>query len=365
MEEKIKTYVTWGLFFVIVAVFALVAFKWLVPAMLPFALGALIAAGVRTASDFLSKKLHTSKKLLCVVLIVFLTFSLLLLFWFAGRALLREALEAARLCAEALSDENGPVRALSGRVMEAFEGTGLEKELAGFDMGEISKAGAVELTKAAAALAGSLASGAPSFFLFFAVLILSVFYFSCDISGITAFFDRFISERSKGRIDKGARLAVRAFKRFAKAYLLLFAVTLLELTVGFMILRVKYPLLTALLTALVDLLPVFGVGTVLVPWSIFLFITGQTAKGIGFLVFFAAVYCVRQFLEPRLVGDAAGVHPVAVLFSIYLGFSLFGVGGLLAAPLLLNGFCVFLEEKRKKLRTKVDKEERRSYNYME
>lgn len=365
MEEKIKKYVALGLFAVIVCAFFVAALKWLFPAVIPFALGALIAAGVRPASAFLSQKLRAPKKLLSVAIIIMLTLSILTILWFAGRALLREAASAAKLCAEALSDENGPLRTAAGKVMKGLRSAGLEGELFDFDMAEISRAGAVELTKAAASLMGSIASGVPSFFLFFAVLVLSVFYFSCDCERVTAFFERFLSEKTKESISKGTTLALRALKRFAKAYLLLFLITLGELTVGFLFLSVKYPLLTALLTALVDLMPVFGVGTVLVPWAVLLFITGHTARGIGFLVFFALIYSVRQFLEPRLVGDAAGVHPVAVLFSVYLGFTLFGVGGLLAAPLLLNGFCVFLEEKRKKLPFKVDKEERRGYNYME
>ena len=97
-------------------------------------------------------------------------------------------------------------------------------------------------------------------------------------------------------------------------------------------------------------------GTVLVPWAVILFLMGKTGKAIGLLVLFFVIYALRQILEPRLVGSAAGVHPSLALFSVYLGFRLFGVGGMIIAPVLLNAVSVFWEEKKKKTLLKVDKE---------
>ena len=160
-------------------------------------------------------------------------------------------------------------------------------------------------------------------------------------------------------------IAIRALKRFFKAYLSLLGITFLALAVGYFIVGVDYPLLAALLTSLVDILPVFGVGTVLLPWSAVMLVSGETGKGIGLAVLFLIIYAMRQVIEPRIVGKNAGVHPLLVLLFVFLGLQLFGVVGMIAAPVLLNGAAVFWEEKKKNSPAEVDKEEGSGYNYIE
>jgi len=94
--------------------------------------------------------------------------------------------------------------------------------------------------------------------------------------------------------------------------------------------------------AAVDLLPVFGVGTVLLPWSLFSFVGGDVYRGVGLLVLFFVMYVVRQFAEPRILGSTIGVHPLFTLFAVFAGFSLFGIWGMVLFPLLLYGVKALL-----------------------
>ena len=109
--------------------------------------------------------------------------------------------------------------------------------------------------------------------------------------------------------------------------------TLFLLLVGFLVLRVKYAFLLALLIAIVDLLPVLGVGTVLIPWAITVLLGGNYVFGVGLLILYAVVLIVRQLCEPRLIGKSLGIAPLPALFATYAGWQLLGFVGMLIAPL--------------------------------
>ena len=137
------------------------------------------------------------------------------------------------------------------------------------------------------------------------------------------------------RIREKAGRAERVLGRYLRACLTLTGVTFAELLAGFLILRVENAPAAALLAAFVDLLPVLGCGTVLVPWAAVCFFGGNAGRGVGLLVLLAAVWASRQFLEPRLVGRAAGIHPFLALSATYLGLRIFGAAGLFAVLILV------------------------------
>ena len=82
----------------------------------------------------------------------------------------------------------------------------------------------------------------------------------------------------------------------------------------------EYALLFALLITIIDALPVFGTGTVLIPWSMAQFLRGDTRCGVGLLLLYAVAALTRQALEPRLVGKQVGLNPVLTLLALYTGF---------------------------------------------
>jgi hypothetical protein len=95
---------------------------------------------------------------------------------------------------------------------------------------------------------------------------------------------------------------------------------------------VDYAFLLAALIALVDLLPILGVGTVLIPWSVVMLLQHRFFIGFGLLVLYLAVTVVRQIAEPRLLGKSLGLHPLLTVFSTYVGWELFGFFGMLLGP---------------------------------
>lgn len=119
-----------------------------------------------------------------------------------------------------------------------------------------------------------------------------------------------------------------------KAQAKLAGVTFLIVTGGFLILRVTYAPIWALIVALVDAVPLLGTGIILVPWSMVSFLQGNQLRAIGLLALYAAAALTRSALEPKLVGKQLGLDPLITLAALYAGYQLWGVGGMILAPLI-------------------------------
>lgn len=181
-------------------------------------------------------------------------------------------------------------------------------------------------------LAVGVVSALPSVLLFLLVTLISCFYFAMDYGTVGRAARRFLPQR--WREGDWRERTGRAVRRYLRAYLLLFLLTAAELLIGFLLLSVDYAVLLALITAVLDALPVLGVGIVLIPYAILSFAMGNTATGIGLLILYGVITVVRQIAEPRLVGKSLGLHPILMLIAFYAGWRLFGVAGVLIGPLL-------------------------------
>jgi len=118
------------------------------------------------------------------------------------------------------------------------------------------------------------------------------------------------------------------------AQLKLIGITFSLLCIGFFLLRISYAPIWAILIALVDSLPVLGSGLILIPWALVSFLQSDTPRAMGMLAIYALVTLARVTLEPRLVGKQLGLDPLITLAAMYTGYRLWGIGGMLLAPLL-------------------------------
>ena len=133
---------------------------------------------------------------------------------------------------------------------------------------------------------------------------------------------------------------------YLRVYFLLFLMTFTELLIGFMILGRSYAFLLALFISAMDILPVLGVGTVLLPWAAFLFLAKDFHGAIGLLILWGVITVVRQVLEPRLIGESFGMHPLVALIALYAGLRLFGFAGLILGPAVAVFLRLLLQEYR-------------------
>lgn len=193
-------------------------------------------------------------------------------------------------------------------------------------------------------LAARIAASLPELFVFLTVALISGFFFASGSVDLAALGRVLPDGAARIYEDIRSRL-LTALSGWCRAYLLIMGLTFLELFVGLSVLSVNYSFLIAFAVALVDILPVFGAGTVLVPWAVLMLLTGDRVMGVGLLVLWAVISVIRQFAEPRIVGKALGISPVLTLLSMYAGLRLFGIGGMIAAPALLMFARSFFSDK--------------------
>ena len=133
---------------------------------------------------------------------------------------------------------------------------------------------------------------------------------------------------------------------WVKTQVKLMGVTFLVLTAGLMILGVDYPVLLGLLISLIDALPVFGSGTVLIPWGLFVLLSGNSFLGVGLLCLYGAASLIRSALEPKMLGKQMGLDPLLTLLALYAGYRFFGILGMILFPIgamLAKQFWSYME----------------------
>lgn len=122
---------------------------------------------------------------------------------------------------------------------------------------------------------------------------------------------------------------------FFKSQIILMILTALVSFIGLLILRVEQSLTIAVILGFIDLLPYFGPGLILIPWSIYSFFTGDLFMGIGLLILYGSTVTVRQIAEPKVLSSSMKLNPLAILVSLFVGLQLFGIIGLILGPISL------------------------------
>lgn len=121
---------------------------------------------------------------------------------------------------------------------------------------------------------------------------------------------------------------------YLRAQLIMMSLTFLEVAIGLSILKIPYAVLIALGIGILDALPVFGTGTVFIPWAIILLFYKNYRLAVGIFVVYLVATLGRQSLEPKIISSQIGIHPLITLLIIYSGIKIFGVWGIIIAPLI-------------------------------
>lgn len=173
----------------------------------------------------------------------------------------------------------------------------------------------------------------PEAILFTMFTILATFFMAKDRGKIRAAIERHLPDSWLYRIAAMKKDIFSALFGYIRAALVMMLFTFVELFTGFSILHIKYALLLAFLIAIIDVLPILGAGGVLIPWSLYSFVTGNIKMGIALLILYVIVLAVRHMVEPRIIGQQIGVHPLITLLSMYAGLRLAGFAGLIIGPI--------------------------------
>lgn len=178
----------------------------------------------------------------------------------------------------------------------------------------------------------SFATMLPGLMIFLMIATVATFFIIKDRALIRSFILHIIPPAMRDSSQNILGRLIKAFVGFVKAYSILISITFILTLVAMKILDVQYALTLALIIAIADILPVLGPGTIYIPWITWEFISGQIGMGLALLVVYVIISAVRQFLEPKIVGDNIGLHPLVTLMSLYVGLKLGGVVGMIMGP---------------------------------
>lgn len=187
------------------------------------------------------------------------------------------------------------------------------------------------LLKPAIAVASSL----PLVLLTIVATVVSTFFFVIYNEAVTGFMKKLIPASFYEKMDRMYRHLFRSMFKWLKAQCILCSVCFAELFAGFLILGFRYSLTLALLIAFIDFLPVLGAGAILIPWALIALLLGYYKTAAGVAIIYIVVLVVRNMLEPNVVGQQIGMHPLVTLMSIYVGFRMYGFLGMFVLPLVI------------------------------
>ena len=174
-----------------------------------------------------------------------------------------------------------------------------------------------------------------SFVLAFLFFLIAWFFTAADYPHLRQLAHQRLPASVRRIAHQGKSAFGAAFGGYVKAEVLVSLGVTAILLVGFLLMGQPYWVLLAVVLGILDFIPIIGSGTVMVPWGIALLALGHWERGLAMLAVWGVVCLFRRMVEPKIVGDQTGLHPLLSLFAIYVGMKIGGVLAMILAPVLL------------------------------
>ncbi|MDD2362757.1 MAG: sporulation integral membrane protein YtvI [Oscillospiraceae bacterium] len=331
------------LYFSVLLFIGIIIIRYLLVWMLPFVMAFIVAAALQRPLGWLVRKTKISKKVFSVVLVVL--FVLLL----AGVvAIITWQLIIALM--KFLSDQNNislvekTVMGISDYIKELIvsfsnllseEATlSLQQSINSFSSSIIGFITGF-FTDLAASIATTVTTRLPMLLISFIIWVVASIFLTIDYQKVMSFFMRQVPKRHTETVEFTRSLFTDTLFKLVRAYILIIFITFIELSISFSILNIRYSILLAALIAILDILPVLGTGTVLIPWAITALLMGNVRMFIGLGLTYIIITIIRNIIEPRLVSYQIGLNPLVTLFFMFLGLRAIGVFGMILFPVIV------------------------------
>lgn len=182
---------------------------------------------------------------------------------------------------------------------------------------------------------GSFLQVLPHFFLQCVIFLLASYFIAGDFSSIESYWNKKSTSDVRYLLSMVKSTITVAFTGYLKAQLLLSLAVFAILSLGFFLSGQAFPLLYGLLIAVLDFIPMIGAGIILLPWTALAFLLGNTQEAFVLLLLWVVTSLFRRIMEPKVLGEQTGLSPLLSLASMYVGLQIWGVVGLILAPILL------------------------------
>lgn len=191
----------------------------------------------------------------------------------------------------------------------------------------------------------------PTMIIYTVMMIMALVFFTKDRVYVIETLEHHIPKAWLEKATKVTKEIFSSLGSYIKIYAKIILITFIEVFIVYRFIFpmfgivVPYPLVLSIVTAVVDILPVLGVGTILIPWGLIYFVMGHFGWGALLIGTYILITVIRNFIEPKLVSDEFGVHPLITLVAMFAGFKLLGVVGLLLGPISLMALrCIFAKQ---------------------
>lgn len=128
---------------------------------------------------------------------------------------------------------------------------------------------------------------------------------------------------------------LKGLKTFIKAQLILITFTFIIVWVVLAIIGVDNSLFLAFISGIFDILPLLGVSTLFIPWIIYLFTIGKIALAVKLTILWLVIVSFRHVMEPKITGNSLGISPFLMLSGMVISSLIFGIIGIILAPIFL------------------------------
>ena len=184
----------------------------------------------------------------------------------------------------------------------------------------------------------ALAKASPGGLLFVCTAVIGVYFFSLYYGELGAFLRRQLTDATARRLSMVGTVLREAVGGYIKVQCILSGITFLILLAAFSLMGIDDSLPAAAAIAVIDALPILGAGAVLLPWALIALLLNLVPRALGLLTVYGVLLVVRNVLQAKLMGSRLGLHPLAALVSLYAGWQLAGIWGMIGLPMV----CVVL-----------------------
>ena len=166
------------------------------------------------------------------------------------------------------------------------------------------------------------------------ISLMSVVYLAANVGRIRVWRKTTVFREEVALLHRGLSRLINVYFRIQ---LMIFAINAGVCVVSLFITGNEYAVILGILIGLLDALPVFGTGTVLIPWALILILSGSYFKGAVLIVAYIITYLIREIMESKCTGDKMGISSLVMLMVIFVGFLVYGIWGFILGPV---SYCI-------------------------
>ncbi len=333
--ERRRKFIINVIFWGIIAAFLIFFIRKFINVLMPFVIAAIVAMIIKPVAKWASRKLRVPRKaaaIVCVIIFYLLLCGVLLLIASSLVNFVKDT--AAKVPSWYYNTVEPAVHNVANYIKEISDGA------LNINFDAVTSEVLTSLASMATSLSGKLLgwvttviTNVPGLLLNILICVIATLFMAADWTHVSAFVKAQIPGDYISLMSNIRSHFRKVIKSYARSYLLILSITFCEVFLGITLFGYNHTLIIALCVAIVDILPVLGCGTVMIPWALITALSGNFMRGLALFLLWCIITVVRNYIEPRIIGKHVGLHPIVTLMSMVVGTYIFGGIGLFGLPI--------------------------------